>query len=691
MPLDRPIDILWVLLCTALVFLMQLGFLMLEAGAVRAKNTVNVAVKNLADLCLSSLIFWAFGFAMMFGLPVFPAASAAGGFGMAAFFLFQAAFCGTAATIVSGAVAERMSFRGYMATTAVITGLIYPVVGRWSWGGLGGGAPGWLETLGFVDFAGSTVVHSVGGWVALAAVLVIGPRQGRFFDARDRAFDGANLALSAGGGLVLWIGWMGFNGGSVLAMAPAVGGVLLATLMAGAAGGATATAFSALGDGRVPPMGLCNGVIAGLVAVTAGAHLASPVAAVLIGAVGAVAAALAGRLLERCRIDDPVGAVPSHLAAGMVGTLAVAFLMPGADPWRQLGVQALGVLVAGLWAFPLSYAALRLLDRVIHLRVAPEAESVGLSLAEHGTVSAMSELVEAMERQRQSGNFTDRVPVRFGEEAGIVAAQYNSVLGRIETEMIARERLAGHLAEARDAAEAASRAKSDFLAMMSHELRTPMNGILGLSAVLSGTRLDERQAELVRVLRQSGTGLVALLEDVLEVADAEAPGRSRHFECRVQLADLCAAVGERYRAEAEAKGLRFTMQCSDGATVTRRGDADTLARMFGHLVGNAVKFTETGSVEAQVTAGDAVATFVVRDTGCGIAPARQSRIFDPFIQSDSGATRRHGGAGLGLAVVKRLADALGGSVTLESREGGGSVFIVSIPCPLAESAAAATA
>ena len=437
------IDILWVVFCAGLVFLMQAGFLCLESGLTRSKNAINVAIKNVVDFAVAVALYWGFGFALMFGLS-------AGGVlgtshfmvpvglgsdpGLAAFFLFQAMFCSTAATIVSGAVAERMRFSAYLAVAALIAALIYPVFGHWAWG-----EGGWLAALGFVDFAGSTVVHSVGGWVALAAVLIIGPRSGRF-DAQDRVqpISGGNLPLAMLGVLLLFFGWFGFNGGSTLALDARVPGILGNTVLAAVAGVLAALALGWMLRGYADVVHTLNGAIAGLVAITACAHVVSAAAAVLIGALGAVVMVVSQEWLLRRRIDDAVGAIPAHLCAGVWGTLAVALfgdlqaLGTGHGRLAQLGVQMLGVSVCGLWSFGLAWLLLRRLDRVLPLRVPPDHELRGLNVSEHGARTELIELLQAMEVQEKTGQLSVRVPVEPFTEVGQIAAAYNRMMDALE-------------------------------------------------------------------------------------------------------------------------------------------------------------------------------------------------------------------------------------------------------------------
>jgi Amt family ammonium transporter len=435
------IDVLWVVLCAGLVFTMQLGFLCLEAGLSRSKNSINVAVKNMADLSVAILLYWLFGFGIMFG------ASEHGWFGsgfvmlsfqdtwQSAFFLFQAMFCTTSATIISGAAAERMRFNGYLLVTVLAAGLIYPLFGHWAWGGNFNVGHGWLAQKGFVDFAGSTVVHSVGGWIALAVILVLGPRIGRFeLDHEGRSMPGSNLPMAMLGALLLMFGWIGFNGGSTLGFDNRVPGIIANTVLAGVAGLLSGMTLSWLRWRFVDPVYPINGLIAGMVAITASAHVVDARAALLIGMTGAVVMYLADRLMYRLKIDDAVGAVPVHLASGIWGTLALALfadlelLGTGLSRWQQFLVQGQGVLVAGVWAFGLTWAALHVLNRYVPIRVSVKDEIDGLNVSEHGAKTELIELLGAMATHQRDGHFAREVPVEPFTEVGQIAAQYNKVI-----------------------------------------------------------------------------------------------------------------------------------------------------------------------------------------------------------------------------------------------------------------------
>lgn len=442
------IDILWVILSASLVFLMQAGFLCLEAGSTRSKNTINVVVKNISDFGLSVLCFWLFGYGLMFGDTVggwightaFAPEVGQGDIWTGVFFLFQAMFCSTAVTIVSGAVAERMRFKSYLAIALLISGVVYPVFGHWTWNGLDTGAhSGWLGRLGFVDFAGSTVVHSIGGWVALAAVIVTGPRIGRFSSKRRRAaLVGYDFPLALLGVLLLWLGWFGFNGGSMLALTPQVPGIITNTLLAGAAGLVTPIGLGLLRGKQLPIGAAMNGSLAGLVAITANCHVVTSGAAIVIGAVGSFCMVTVERWLESWKIDDVVGAIPVHLGAGLWGTLAVALfgdlrlLGTGLGRVTQLGVQLVGIAIAGVWAFGLTLLVLWGVNRHWPLRVPRKHEHVGLNISEHGAVSDLVELFRIMRRQEHTGDLSLRAPAEPFTPVGQIALRYNRVIRRLQ-------------------------------------------------------------------------------------------------------------------------------------------------------------------------------------------------------------------------------------------------------------------
>lgn len=377
---------IWVAMCVVLVFFMQAGFALLESGASRAKNSINVLMKNYMDMCLGGLIFWGAGFGMMFGHNI------SGFIGTDHFFpqqftsveaikiAYQIMFAATAATIVSGAVAERMHFPAYLIFSGLVTGIIYPIYGSWTWN-----EHGWLNALGFIDFAGSTVVHSIGAWCALAGIIVLGPRLGRYSKyGETREIPGHNLPLVALGGFILWMGWFGFNGGSIGSLEKDnLGLVLLNTHLGGCAGGISALLFMYLKKQPVLMSTTVNGSIAGLVSITAGAAYVTPLSAIIIGLAGGIFYIMGVGLLNRLQLDDVVGAVAVHGAGGVWGTLAVALFPRGEFVFSALLVQLAGVSAAFLWAFPVAFGFFKLLDKFMGVRASTLHEQRGLDYTEH--------------------------------------------------------------------------------------------------------------------------------------------------------------------------------------------------------------------------------------------------------------------------------------------------------------------
>ena len=376
---------IWTAVCVVLVFFMQAGFAFLEAGAARAKNAVNVMMKNYMDMCLGAIIFWAAGYGMMFG-------QSEGWLGTTLFFsdsldskqaihlAYQTMFAATSATIVSGAVAERIHFGAYLLFSAIVSGIIYPVFGSWVWN-----EHGWLKALGFLDFAGSTAVHSVGGWCALAGIMVLGPRLGRYSKRGEaREIPGHNLTLITLGAFILWMGWFGFNGGSISDLATDnLGMVLFNTHLGGGAGALGAMIFMSLKKQPVFLSKTLNGSIAGLVGITAGVIHFSPLSSIIVGFFAGIFYCVGVDLLDRLELDDVVGAVSVHGICGIWGTLSVALFPQAAFSLNALLIQIAGVFVCFLWSFPLAYMAFRLLDKTLGIRASTLHERRGLDYTEH--------------------------------------------------------------------------------------------------------------------------------------------------------------------------------------------------------------------------------------------------------------------------------------------------------------------
>jgi len=408
------VDVLWTCLAAFLVFFMQAGFALVETGFTRAKNACNIVMKNAMDFSIGTLAFWMVGFGLMFGASSGWIGTSGffyeGGFTEAtttesgevvlgepvpfdwAFLIFQTVFAATAATIVSGAMAERTKFTAYMVYSLLITVIVYPIFGSWCWNGLvGGTGSGWLEGKGFLDFAGSTVVHSVGAWCALAGAIVVGPRLGKYGpNGKVNAIPGHNIPLAALGVFILWLGWFGFNPGSTTAVGGGDFAKIAVTTNMAAVSGAVASMFISWAMFKKPdPSITLNGALAGLVSITAGCDIMSPGFAALTGAIGGVLVVLAVLFFDRIRIDDPVGAISVHGVCGAWGTLAIGlwgnevglFFGFGAE---QLGIQALGVGAGFAWAFTASLIIFLAIKYTIGLRVSQEEEIQGLDINEHG-------------------------------------------------------------------------------------------------------------------------------------------------------------------------------------------------------------------------------------------------------------------------------------------------------------------
>jgi Amt family ammonium transporter len=394
------IDMIWLVVTGSLVFFMQAGFAFVETGLTRAKNATNILMKNLMDFCFGSIVFWMIGWGFMYGADQFGGLVGFGDFFKGTMddpkfyrdWFFQVVFAATSATIVSGAMAERTQFKSYLIYTCFISAVIYPVSGHWIWGG------GWLSKLGFHDFAGSTVVHSVGGWAALMGAIVLGPRIGKYVKVDGKtsvkAFPGHNIGWAFLGVFILWFGWYGFNPGSTLSgMSADIGRVAVTTTLGGAAGAVGALIFSWFWFKKPDASMTLNGVLAGLVAITAPCGVVSPGAAVAIGLISGVLVVLSVEFIDKIlKIDDPVGAVSVHAVNGVFGTLAVGIwgnvegvavgVLHGGG-FHQLGVQALGVVTVAVWACLVSLILFLAIKAVFGLRVSAKEEMVGLDLSEH--------------------------------------------------------------------------------------------------------------------------------------------------------------------------------------------------------------------------------------------------------------------------------------------------------------------
>ena len=732
----------WLLVTACLVFMMQAGFLCVEAGFSRAKHSMNVAVKNVTDYLAASVAFFFVGYGLMFGrswlgvvgtTDYVPSLTTGN---QACFFFFQLVFCGTAATIVSGAMAERMKFSAYLIYSFFISTFLYPLFGHWAWGG---GYyldhPGWLARLGYLDFAGSSVVHQMGGGVALAGIVVLGPRLGKFdAQGRPRRIIGHNIPLALLGVFILWFGWFGFNGGSTLHMNDTVGGVIVNTNLGGAAGALSALAVGWFLRKRPDISDVANGALGGLVAITAPAAYVTPLSALLIGTVAGPVVVASGEWLERgLKLDDVVGAIPVHGFCGVWGVLAAglfakpAFLLHPADRLYHVGIQTLGSAVCFLTAFGGGWLFFTCLHRLMGIRVSPEAERHGLNLSEHQASSSLQDLAETMHTIAQEKDWSQRTDMDPYSDAGELGIYFNQLLvviertiGELEAkrqdlerqqqqltttnaelerteraslnimEDLRRERvqLQTEVAQRKQVEEALQRTnarlnelsalKDEFVAKVSHELRTPLTSIKEGVSLLLDHALDpgEEQQDFLRTMDKDLDRLTELINNMLDLSKIEAG----QLPLNRQPCDLRATIEAVIRSHQPLIGRRtVTTEWSDVPPVF--ADADRLFQVFGNLFSNAIKFTaEDGTITIRsAQQGEAVAVSVI-DNGRGVAAAELPKLFQKFSQVGVRDPNQPKGTGLGLVICKELMVLHKGQITVTSQVGHGTTFTVVLPC-----------
>ncbi|MDE1890433.1 MAG: ammonium transporter [Planctomycetota bacterium] len=666
------INHVWVMVAACLVFFMQMGFTSYEAGFSQSKNAISISIRNLVEFLVSSLAFYVVGFGLMFGASYmgwigtnhFFASGVATHTGSLSytFFFYQLVFAATASTILSGAIAERSSFIPNVIGPAFTVSVIYPMFGHWAWGNLFyPGQSGWLGRLGFIDFAGSTVVHSIGGWFALAGAMVLGPRIGKYNpDGSSNPMGLHNVPLATLGTFFLWFGWFGFNGGSLLRASADIGLVIVNTNLAAAAAGVSALIFNYSTERRLDAGKLFTAVLAGLVAITAGSSRVNPDGAVYIGLITGVVAILAQDFIEKIlKVDDPVAAVAVHGVGGVIGTLCIApfaekstLLVEGGNRLHQLGIQALGVGVAFVWSFGLGMLFFWCLKKIVGIRVSPEEEKKGLNVAEYEDVTSWLDFMRITRLQDLNVVLEKKVAER--------------------TEELQRSNIA---------LEKANRLKSEFLATMSHELRTPLNAIIGFAEVLrdeiAGT-LAVEQKEYVEDIHSSGQHLLNMINSILDLSKIEAGKLELQYE-EFPIKDAVDEVLNTIVGFSDKKGIRIHTDI-EGDIPSISADKVKFKQIMFNLLSNAVKFTpENGRITINAKLTNQHLQVAVTDTGIGIKSEDMDKIFEGFRQLDASYARRYEGTGLGLTLTKRLIELHGGEIWVKSEYGKGSTFTFTLP------------
>ncbi len=704
------VDIVWVAVCTILVMLMQVGFLLLEAGQVRASNNISVALKNLADYSLVSLVYWVVGFALMYG------SSTGGLWGQSDFFLsrqdpslqlffvFQLMFCCTAVTIVSGAVAERMRISSYLIVSVIIAGLLYPLVGHWTWNtGQVNAGIGWLADYGFFDYAGSSVVHSLGGYTALAAILILGPRKGRFDENTDQSvFAGNNLPLAVSGGLFLFIGWLGFNGGNELIVSTRIPGILMNTVLAAMSGSVTACLITWFVNSKPDAMVTVNGLLAGLVSVTASCPVITAPAAVFSGGFGALIYLGLANYLNRNKVDDVVDAVPVHLGPGIWGTLSVALL---ASPelwqgelnrWHQLQIQGVGVIAIGAFCFPVSYVLLWLVNRFQPMRVSQQMELDGLDASELGIGNAMIDLARQMEEQREQGNFTKPIISDNLNGTSSIVRAYNHVISsinqntvRLQTEVANRKIVQQKLEEGTNELQRSNQELERFASIAAHDLQEPLRKILafGDRLVARCDNLDERGQDYLQRMQGAAKRMQSLIGDLLTFSRVtRQANKLENVDMMKIMDDILDDMEIRIRQESAKVEI--------GVLPDILADKTQMRQVFQNLISNALKFHQqdidpivtihcrsVADIDASSETSDSSEPgfhcFDVVDNGIGFDEQYKEKIFDTF-------QRLHGrseyeGNGIGLSIVLKIITNHGGKIWADSEVGKGTTFFVTLP------------
>lgn len=713
-------NIMWLLIATGSVLFMQAGFCFLEAGSVRSKNSINVAVKNFCDFCLISGVFWIAGFGIMYSTQGewinidYFFISLTDSPNLLAFFVFQLVFCGTASTIMSGAVAERTTFVGYLVIAFFVSGILYPVFGRWAWNGNFEGINlGWLNLQGFVDFAGGSVVHSIGGWASLAAVIVIGPRIGRFCKG-SVPIQGHNIPMATVGTIILWFGWFGFNGGSNLKFDESIPMIILNTNLSASCGAITTLLLTWFINKKPDVHHVLNGALAGLVSITACCNAVMPFQAVLIGGIGGGVYLLSTKMLEVLKIDDVVKAAPVHGFCGAWGTLCVAIfgnaeiLGTGLNFSEQLQIQLFGVFICFCWAFFPTYFFLKIVKSWVPLRVKPEDELQGLNVSEHNASTEVLDLLNVMSRQQGADSFDVRAHEEPNTEVGQIAKEYNRVLAVANQEMRskhrANEKLKASFQQLQEAQEQLVESEKmaslgGLVAGIAHEINTPLGvSVTATSYLEREIRILEAQyktgelsaEDVERFIEGANEGAsiimmnlaraTELVKSFKKVSVDQSSDKCREFDLKEYIEEILFSLKPQLRTHQHT----VEVSCLEGIILFSHPGA--LAQILTCFLMNSLHhgFEEgtNGKINVKAKLTQDMIELSYKDNGHGINIENLQQIFEPFYTTKRGK----GGSGLGLHIVFNLVtQTLGGTIKCQSWVGEGTEFIIQFPATLSES------
>ena len=682
---NNTIDVFWVMICSGLVLLMQLGFLALESGLTRNKNNINVALKNLSDFGLSFFLFWVFGFAFAFGMPLFndDISSHKEFFfffsessSLVAFFIFQTLFCNTAATIVSGAVAERMRFKGFLAFVVLMALAFYPFVVNLIWSGSWKGEKwGWLAKKGFLDFAGSTVVHSTGGWVALALVIVIGPRLNRFDNrGKPREIHGSSYPFSILGVFALWVGWIGFNGGSTMGFTDSVGPVILNTFLGGTCGLLWGIFLSSLLNWGVPSGNhLINSCLGGLVSVTAGANLFHADSIFFVGGVAAVVVIFVDKLLLKFQIDDAVGAIPVHLGGGIWGTIAVALFSEPALKGNslifleQLKIQVLGIIVTGIPVFLGAYFIAKIINSFYQLRVKKEDEIIGLNISEHKAQNELFEMLLFMKAQSLQKDYKTKAPEDPFTTVGLIGYAYNEVT---QSMLVYRE----ELEQAKKVLEEKNKKLRQYDYTVAHDLKLPIGGIKdNLDLMEKKLNTQENKEDYLKNMKLLTKESIDIINKFLKVTiDGDINLHS------VYLPNIIEKLGRKFKNQIEKLEGVFLVDLGEDNVLA---DEVLLEQILSNIVNNSIKYSAFPERKLELkissyTKNEKV-IILVEDNGLGVDEKDLPYIFEKDWRSQS--NKKVEGQGIGLFTVKNVVENMRGSLQCESRKNKFTKMFISLP------------